>query len=421
MDKNEQKIYEHITCEATSKIDFNQIANKVDYQQYKKEKKISKFSKRLIVSFSTFVLIFSIILIAILIPNLNNGSQSAGEENVNTETDEEVTPDNPGAEIPEVTPGDQTPEIQMVLYSGFIKDSFENNIGEGPTISASGPIPAPPVIDGYFNTYMDYGNSETLKPEEGLDKVYLEMRSFEYIYEVEYKKIDIELEYVTVYIEKQLAQKIYEENKVIMDAPNAAPLDIVNGSIVDWFYSNRYYDKDKVIWCQYEKSNQIYSEIKGYVCVGVYQSQQRVIVREIFSNTQVDIVDNIYTKLYFKNEGNKTLTPIVDKVSDSIEWHASDSIIDETNTFFLFAHTYGSKFDCVIDKEANTIRLETYAVQNEVFENTSYDDSLKEYHFQSNSVIIENKNPNEKLGETTYITYNYIEFVEILQELAKKK
>ena len=68
-----------------------------------------------------------------------------------------------------------------------------------------------------------------------------------------------------------------------MDAPNAAPLDVVNGSIVDYFYSREYYDENKVIWCQYAESNQIYPEIKGYVCVGVYQPQQRVIVREIFS------------------------------------------------------------------------------------------------------------------------------------------
>ena len=39
MDNNEQKIYEHITREATSKMDFNQIVNKVDYSQYEKEKK----------------------------------------------------------------------------------------------------------------------------------------------------------------------------------------------------------------------------------------------------------------------------------------------------------------------------------------------------------------------------------------------
>ena len=40
MDKNEQKIYEHITKDATSKMDFNQISNKVDYSQYKKVWKV---------------------------------------------------------------------------------------------------------------------------------------------------------------------------------------------------------------------------------------------------------------------------------------------------------------------------------------------------------------------------------------------
>ena len=50
MDKNEQKIYEHITKDATSKMDFNQIVNKVDYSQYKKEKKTFQFPKRLTLS-----------------------------------------------------------------------------------------------------------------------------------------------------------------------------------------------------------------------------------------------------------------------------------------------------------------------------------------------------------------------------------
>jgi len=206
-----------------------------------------------------------------------------------------------------------------------------------------------------------------------------------------------------------------------MDAPNAAPLDIVNGSIVDWFYSKEYYDEDKVIWCSYAQSNQIYPEIEGFVCVGVYQPQQRVIVREIFSNTQVNIVDNIYTTLYFKNEGKETLTPVVDKVEDSLEWYASNNLIDESNTFFLFSYDYGSKFDCEIDREANTIRLETYAVQNIDELSKNYSTLLKDYHIWSNSVIVKNDNPNEELGRTTYITYNYKELVEILQDLAKYK
>lgn len=393
MDKNEQKIYEHITEEATSKMDFNQIVNKVDYSQYKKEKKTFQFPKRLTLSLTTFALTACLILVLILLPN---GTEKPGN-------------------------------LVYLEYTGFIKDTFEENIGDGPTISMSGPIPAPPVIDGYFNENMDYnasedGSNENVKPgDEYLETIYLEMRSFDYIYEVEYKYIGTGLDYVTVYIEKKLAQKIYKENKEVMDAPNADPLDIVNGSIVDWFYSNQYYDEDKVLWCQYAESDQIYPEIKGYVCVGVYQPQQRVIVREIFSNTQVNIVDNIFTKLYFKNEGKETLTPVVDKVEDSVEWYASNNLIDESNTFFLFSYDYGAKFDCEIDREANTIKLETYAIQNEEELAKNYSQLLKDYHICSNSVIVENDRPNEELGKITYITYNYKEFVQILQDLAKNK
>ena len=396
MDNNEQKIYEHITEEATSKMAFNQIVNKVDYSQYKKEKKTFLFPKRITLALTSFTLVFSLLLVLILLPN-DNGTEKPGPSDL-------VNPP----------------------YVGFIKDTFEANIGDGPSYEMSGPRPAPPVIDGYFNTNMDYtapddGNPNSKPGDENLDTIYLEMRSFEYIYEVEYKYIGKGLEYVTVYIEKTLAQKIYEENKVVMDAPNADPLDIVNGSIVDYFYSKEYYDEDKVVWCQYAESDQIYPEIKGYVCVGVYHPQQRVIVREIFSNTPVNIVDNIYTKLYFKNEGKETLTPVVDKVEDSVEWYASNNLIDETNTFFLFSGDYGSKFDCVIDRKANTIRLETYAVQSEEELAKNYSQLLKDYHIWTNSVIVENNKPNEELGETTYITYNYKEFIEILQDLAQYK
>ena len=401
MDNNEQKIYEDITREATSKMDFNQIVNKVDYSQYEKEKKTFQLPKRLTLALTSFTLVFSLLLVIILLPNGN------------------------GTEKPEPS------DLVNPPYVGFIKDTFESNIGDGPSYEMSGPLPAPPVIDGYFINNSEFSVPEddgnvTMSPSGANGVGNLEIlnpliRSFDYIYEVEYKYIGTGLDYVTVYIEKKLAEKIYEENKVVMDAPNADPLDIVNGSIVDYFYSKEYYDEDKVVWCQYAESDQIYPEIKGYVCVGVYHPQQRVIVREIFSNTTVNIVDNIYTKLYFKNEGKETLTPVVDKVEDSVEWYASNNLIDETNTFFLFSGDYGSKFDCVIDREANTIRLETYAVQSEEELAKNYSQLLKDYHIWTNSVIVENNRPNEELGETTYITYNYKEFVQILKDLAKYK
>ena len=410
MDNNEQKIYEHITREATSKMDFNQIVNKVDYSQYEKEKKTFQFPRRLAVSFTTLALTFVIVLMVILIPNLNN--ENTGENIPGTGLDDGKTPGDSGVQIP---------GIQTVIYDGFIIDSFKNNIGDGPSYDMSGPIPQPPMIDGYFNNSMDYNNPDegnpNSKPE---DIIILEMQTFSYIYEVEYKNTE-ENEYVTVYLEKNLANKIYEENKVVMDAPNAAPLNIVNGSIVDWFYSKSYYNENKVLWYKYDSSEQIYSEIDGYVCVGVYNPQQRVIVREIFSNTQVNIVENVYTNLYFTNDGNEFLTPVVDKANYRVSWFASHCIINGNNTNMLFAEVYNNKMDCTINKEENTIKLKTYAVQNEDELSKNYSTLLKDYHIWSNSVIVENTNPDKKLGQDSYITYKYDEFVEILQELAKYK
>ena len=408
MDKNEQKIYEHITREATSKMDFNQIVNKVDYSQYEKEKKTFQFPSRLAASFTTLALTFIIVLMVILIPNLNN--ENTGENIPGTGLDDGKTPGDSGVQIP---------GIQTVIYDGFIIDSFKNNIGNGPSYDMSGPMPQPPMIDGYFNNSMDYNNPDegnpNSKPE---DIIILEMQTFSYIYEVEYKNTE-ENEYVTVYLEKNLANKIYEENKVVMDAPNADPLNIVNGSIVDWFYSKSYYNENKVLWYKYDSSEQIYSEIDGYVCVGVYNPQQRVIVREIFSNTQVYIVENVYANLYFTNDGNEFLTPVVDKANYRVSWFASDCIINESNTKMLFGEA--NKMDCTINKEENTIKLITYAVQNEDELSKNYSTLLKDYHIWSNSVIIENTNPDKKLGQASFITYKYDEFVEILQELAKFK
>ena len=80
-----------------------------------------------------------------------------------------------------------------------------------------------------------------------------------------------------------------------------------------------------------------------------------------------------------------------------------------------------NKMDCTINKEENTIKLRTYAVQNEDELNKNYSSSLKDFHVSSNSLIVENNSPNKELGQVSYITYKYDEFVEKLQELAKYK
>ena len=44
------------------------------------------------------------------------------------------------------------PNVINPQYEGFIKGGFELSIDEGLTMDVGGPMPAPPIIDGYFNT-----------------------------------------------------------------------------------------------------------------------------------------------------------------------------------------------------------------------------------------------------------------------------
>ena len=420
MDNNEKKLLEDLSDIVDSNTSFNEIVKKINYKKYKKEKKVFIFPKALTVAIS---LTACFILVILLIPNLSNNNQT--EENQNPgggiipedgkTLDEGIIPED--GKTPDdgiVGPESSTnPEhgtnIEVLEYEGFIKDSFEANIGDGPSYELSGPLPQPPVIDAYF---------ASIDSTEENNVLYL--RPFNYIYEVEYKN-ELEIKYVATYIEKQLANKIYEENKEIPDAPCAQPLDIVNGSVVDWFYSNSYYDEDKVLWYQYDLKDEIYSEIDGYICCGVYILQERKIVREIFSNSEVNLTDNIYKSLYFKNNGNKFLSAETYKINNSTMWYASDILINESNKNSLFDDYFSPKFNCIIDKEANKIKLETYAVQKEEELNKNYSESLKEYYILSNNIIFENDQPNKEFGQISYITYKYNEFVQLIQELVKNK
>ena len=176
----------------------------------------------------------------------------------------------------------------------------------------------------------------------------------------------------------------------------ASPLNNVNGSIVDWFYSNSYYDENKVIWCSYNDKDKIYKEVNGYLCVGVYQIQERIISREIFSNTIVNITDYIYSSLSFIENGGEYLIPVRYELTNYITWHASKIIIDETNKERLFM--YSSEFECSIDIEANTIRLKTLAVQNEEELDKISSTLLKDYHILSNKIIVENIDLEEDIN-----------------------
>ena len=102
-------------------------------------------------------------------------------------------------------------------------------------------------------------------------------------------------------------------------------------------------------------------------------------------------------------------------------WYASDILINESNKNSLFDDYFSPKFNCIIDKEANKIKLETYAVQKEEELNKNYSESLKEYYILSNNIIFGNDQPNKEFGQISYITYKYNEFVQLIQELVKNK
>ena len=411
MDNNEKKLLEDLSDIVDSNTSFNEISKKINYKKYKKEKKVFIFPKALTLAIS---LTACFILVILLIPNLSNNKIEESIPEDGKTLDEGIIPGD-GKTPDDVIPPESgaNPEhgtnIDVLEYEGFIKDSFEANIGDGPSYELSGPLPQPPVIDAYFGS---------IDSTEEYNVLYL--RPFNYIYEVEYKN-ESEIKYVATYIKKELANKIYEENKEIPDAPCAEPLDIVNGSVVDWFYSNSYYDEDKVLWYQYDLKDEIYSEIDGYICCGVYILQERKIVREILSNSEVNLTDNIYKSLYFKNNGNEFLSAETYKINNSTMWYASDILIDDSNKNSLFDDYLSPKFNCIIDKETNKIKLKTYAVQKEEELNKNYSESLKEYYILSNNIILENDHPNKEFGQISYITYKYNEFVELIQELVKNK
>jgi hypothetical protein len=115
--------------------------------------------------------------------------------------------------------------------------------------------------------------------------------------------------------------------------------------------------------------------------------------------------------LIFENKGEEFLIPITYKLNNRTTWYSSNTSINANNTNMLFDLEYNNEFDCEIDTLSNTIKLETYAIQNEDELLKNYSSTLKDYHIWSNSVIVKNDEPNKELGITSYITYKYKELI----------
>ena len=394
MNKNEEKILEYISNEIDSKMEFNKIVDKIDCSKYAKKSSYKK--RRYNIVFPSLALSLSIALMIIILPNIDNSSSSSSSSSLAN------------------SQSTSSSKLLAQEYNGFIKYTFESNIGNGPMHDTTAALSPSPIIDNYFNTQMDLTPSS--KPSDMLTPLPDNLIEFKYIYEVEYKNT-LEESFICAYVEKDIANKIYEEKNSVPDAKCASALNIVDGSIVDWFYSLEYYDQNKIAWYQYNEESEIYSEIDQYICVGVYNIYERKIIREIFSNNQVNIIDYIYSPMNFENNNYEYLEFKNSLDIERLTWYASNEIINEKNKEYLFEEYYSLEFECEINIENNTITLQTYSVQKDSAINSNYSSALKDFYVSSNNAITQNNNPHKELGEISYITYDYKKYVEILQSL----
>ena len=388
MKKIEKEFLEDYSNSMKSTKNFDDISKHIDYSKYKKEKKSFWNSKNLSILATSFAVILTI---SIVIPLTLRGNEPEG-------------PSNPSDD-----------NLVYTEYDAFIKDAFENNINNGPYLDMGGPRPQPPIVDDYFNKQeynkppMDSGNEEFGNIIQNFTG-----RTYNYIYEVDYQDHNFNDLYACVYIEKKLAEKVYEENKEICDATPASPLNIVNGTIVDWFYSNSYYNESKVKWYNFSDKDTILSEIDGMVCCGVYLPQQRIITKEVLSQTKMHIVDELYSSMYFENNGDKYLTPIRYENNNITTWFALENELNESNMKTMFNSDYSCNLYCEIDKENDTIKVATYAID---LPNTS-NASLNEFYESTNSCIVE---VGDKIsGAGRWVTYVYSEYVQYLIEFKKQ-
>lgn len=388
MKKIEKEFLKDYSNSMKSTKNFDDISKHIDYSKYKKEKKSFWNSKNLSILATSFAVILTI---SIVIPLTLRGNEPEG-------------PSNPSDD-----------NLVYTEYDAFIKYAFENNINNGPYLDMGGPRPQPPIVDDYFNK-QEYNKPPMDSGNEGFGNIIQNFtgRTYNYIYEVDYQDHNFNDLYACVYIEKKLAEKVYEENKEICDATPASPLNIVNGTIVDWFYSNSYYNESKVKWYNFSDKDTILSEIDGMVCCGVYLPQQRIITKEVLSQTKMHIVDELFSAMYFENNGDKYLTPIRYENNNITTWFALENELNESNMKTMFNSDYSCNLYCEIDKENDIIKVATYAID---LPNTS-NSSLNEFYESTNSCIVE---VGDKIsGAGRWVTYVYSEYVQYLIEFKKQ-
>lgn len=388
MNKNEKIIFDKLNNSINSKVSFNDISSHINYSKYQSNKNIKKnnfFKISLLIS--SPIVIILIVCISIYLFNINQKPKNK--------------------------------DINYITYNGYLETYFNEMISENPCIlNSTTELSIRPIIDSYFYYIDDSVSSPSFKPNYSfITDIFILNKeiSFNYVYEVEYKYNSIENKNICVYIEKEMANRIYAENKDNKDQLCVSDLTTIDGSISSWFFTNKYYNDTLIKWYQYESFENIAYEIDNYICVGVYRILDRKVIREIFLNKYLNIEDKIYlNEKYIYTDG------LVNKVENNYEkitWYASNEIIEENTSANIISDILVNEFNCNIDISNNTIRLQTYAVQQAFNKDNYHLENIKEFHQESNKVIVENENPDKKFGELSFITYRYDEYVQLLQSM----
>lgn len=402
MKKEEKKFFDNY--QTKSNISYDDLKSNIILDKYQKEKKVFN-----IMYFKYIIL--GCLLIAITGVILKFSLDHKHETNEPT-PDVPVTPDDPIEPTPDdpVVPGDPnepTPDAPLdpfkdyTEYHGIVRDDFEKNKVDGPFYTPSGPIPY-------------YTIENVLSSSNHFD------RKLNFLYEVEYINKDNDNSYIAVYIEKKKAEIIYTENKIVADAECASPLNEVDGSIVNWFYSKLFYNEEKVKWLEFTDVNKIPSCIGDYYCCGVYKTQTRVLKREIFSGEEYNFNETIFKRLYFQNVNTDYLKPVTYEINNYSTWFISDNRISTQDSFEyqqLFINDYGCQLN--VEIKNGRIRIHTYACPEKFLnDELVQDQKLFDFYKETNKYILEEvKEYNSEyfeFGNLVYVIYDYNKYLDTL-------
>lgn len=258
-------LHEEIDKKVDMNFSFDEIKHKVSCDKYKKQ---GKYKKPLFI-FGGSVTAVAALTVAIVVTIISGESQvcstSACVNNSNIANN--TTSINPPSNSGEVVTPDEVTGFKYHPYDGpFIQNLKGMNMN---TNDASGP------------SYL-WSIEDAFDP----DSEYYELCEVTNSFETS--------QTIGAYMKSSTAKRIYDNYKEVTDVECASPLNVVDGSIVKWFYNgNQKYSDNDIKWVEYD-DNCIPLFVDGYRLVGFYTLGTSTIKSVIKSDSRIDKTYNYY-------------------------------------------------------------------------------------------------------------------------------